>query len=68
MKGPVAPMGAEAWGGEKRKPAGRLIPVMSVEQYAGTLARLFGLSGGQIQIVSPNSDNFGSSPYLDFLG
>jgi uncharacterized protein (DUF1501 family) len=48
--------------------AGRLIPTTSVDQYAGTLARWFGLSDGQIKTVFPNFANFGSSPYLGFLG
>lgn len=47
--------------------AGRLIPTTSVEQYAGTLARWFGLSDGQIRTVFPNFGNFGSNPYLGFL-
>ena len=47
--------------------AGRLIPTTSVDQYAGTLARWFGLSDGQIRQVFPNFANFGSSPYLGFL-
>ena len=48
--------------------AGRLIPTTSVDQYAGTLARWFGLSDGQVRQVLPNFANFGSSPYLGFLG
>jgi uncharacterized protein (DUF1501 family) len=48
--------------------AGRLIPTTSVEQYAGTLARWFGLSDSQVKTVFPNFNNFGSSPYLGFLG
>jgi uncharacterized protein (DUF1501 family) len=48
--------------------AGRLIPTTAVEQYAGTLARWFGLSDGQIKQVFPNFANFGSSPYLKFMG
>lgn len=48
--------------------AGRLIPTTSVEQYAGTLARWFGLSDGQVRQVFPNFANFGSSPYLGFMG
>ena len=48
--------------------AGRLIPTTSVEQYAGTLSRWFGLSDGQIRTVFPNFGNFGSNPYLSFLG
>jgi len=48
--------------------AGRLIPTISVDQYAGTLARWFGLSDGQVRQVFPNFGNFGSNPYLGFLG
>jgi len=48
--------------------AGRLIPTTAVEQYAGTLARWFGLSDSQVRTVFPNFGNFGSSPYLGFLG
>jgi len=48
--------------------AGRLIPTTSVDQYAGTLARWLGLSDGQIRQVFPNFANFGSNPYLGFMG
>ncbi len=48
--------------------AGRLIPTTSVDQYAGTLARWFGLNDGQVKQVFPNFGNFGSNPYLGFLG
>jgi len=48
--------------------AGRLIPTTSVEQYAGTLAQWFGLSDSQIRTVFPNFANFGSNPYLGFMG
>jgi uncharacterized protein (DUF1501 family) len=48
--------------------AGRLIPTTAVDQYAGTLARWFGLSDGQIRQVFPNFANFGTSPYLGFMG
>jgi uncharacterized protein (DUF1501 family) len=48
--------------------AGRLIPTTAVEQYAGTFARWFGLSDGQIKQVFPNFGNFGTSPYLKFMG
>lgn len=44
---------------------GRLIPTTSVEQYAGSLARWFGLSDSQIRQVFPNFANFGS--YLGFM-
>lgn len=48
--------------------AGRLIPTTAVDQYAGTLAQWFGLSDGQVRQVFPNFGNFGSSPYLGFMG
>ena len=48
--------------------AGRLIPTTSVDQYGGTLARWFGLSDGQVKTVFPNFGNFGSSPYMGFMG
>jgi len=48
--------------------AGRLIPTTAVEQYAGTLARWFGLSDSQVREIFPNFGNFGSSPYLGFMG
>lgn len=48
--------------------AGRLIPTTAVEQYAGTLARWFGLSDSQVRQVFPNFANFGSNPYLGFMG
>jgi uncharacterized protein (DUF1501 family) len=47
---------------------GRLIPTTAVEQYAGTLSKWFGLSDSQVREVFPNFANFGSSPYLGFLG
>jgi uncharacterized protein (DUF1501 family) len=47
---------------------GRLIPTTAVDQYAGTLARWFGLTDGQIRQVFPNFANFGSTPYLGFMG
>ena len=47
--------------------AGRLIPTTAVEQYAGTLARWFGLSDSQVRSVFPNFANFGSNPYLGFM-
>jgi uncharacterized protein (DUF1501 family) len=48
--------------------AGRLIPTTAVEQYAGTLASWFGLSDSEIRTVFPNFGNFGSNPYLGFMG
>ncbi|HMS79300.1 MAG TPA: DUF1501 domain-containing protein [Burkholderiaceae bacterium] len=43
---------------------GRLLPKLSVDQYAGTLAKWFGLSDGQIATIFPNIVNWGSSRYL----
>jgi uncharacterized protein (DUF1501 family) len=48
--------------------AGRLIPTTSVEEYAGTLAKWFGLSDSQVKTVFPNFANFGTSPYMGFMG
>ncbi len=48
--------------------AGRLIPTTAVDQYAGTLARWFGLSDSQVRLALPNFGNFGSSPYMGFMG
>jgi len=43
-----------------------LIPQMSVDQYAGTMGRWFGLNDGQIASIFPNIPNF-TNRYLDFL-
>ncbi len=48
--------------------SGRLIPTTAIEQYAGTLGRWFGLSDSQIKTVFPNFTNFGTNPYLTFMG
>jgi uncharacterized protein (DUF1501 family) len=40
---------------------GRIIPSVSVEQYAATLARWFGLSPTDIPLVFPNINAFGGS-------
>jgi uncharacterized protein (DUF1501 family) len=37
---------------------GRLLPKISVDQYAGTLARWFGLTDQQVQTIFPNIVNF----------
>ena len=37
---------------------GRLIPVVSVEQYAGAMARWFGLTDGEIRDAMPGAGNF----------
>ena len=43
-----------------------LIPQMSVDQYAGTMGRWFGLSDTQVASIFPNIPNF-SNRYLGFL-
>ena len=40
---------------------GRLIPTLSVEQYASTLARWFGLDSREVSSIFPNLATFGSS-------
>lgn len=47
---------------------GRLLPGISVEQYAGTLGSWMGLSQSQLSSALPNLGNFGSSPLLGFMG
>ncbi|WP_374537871.1 DUF1501 domain-containing protein [Chitinimonas taiwanensis] len=47
--------------------SGRLLPALSVEQYAATLARWFGLSESQINDVFPRLVNFGSERDLGFM-
>lgn len=40
---------------------GRLLPTTSVEQYAATLGKWFGLSGSELNAALPNLGNFGAS-------
>ena len=50
---------------------GRLLPSTSVDQYAATLARWFGVTDAELPTVLPNLTNFGSVDYpvnLGFLG
>ncbi|CCC05744.1 unnamed protein product [Sordaria macrospora k-hell] len=42
---------------------GRLIPTMSVDQYASTLARWFGVSDGDMSNVLPNIGNYDKSSW-----
>lgn len=46
---------------------GRLLPTTSVDQYAGTLARWFGVSDSDISTILPNIGRF-ASRNLGFLG
>jgi uncharacterized protein (DUF1501 family) len=50
---------------------GRLLPSTSVDQYAATLARWFGVTDAELVSVLPDLKNFGSVDYpvnLGFLG
>jgi len=47
---------------------GRLIPTTSVDQYAASLGKWFGLNGGELNDALPNLENFGSVPDLFGLG
>ena len=50
---------------------GRLLPSTSVDQYAATLARWFGVADAELASVLPNLGNFGGPSYpvnLGFMG
>jgi uncharacterized protein (DUF1501 family) len=47
---------------------GRLIPTMSVDQYAATLASWFGVAAGDLPTVLPNINNFAGTPLGINLG
>ncbi len=47
-----------AIGGNDDVGGGRLIPTISADQYAATLARWFGIDDIDLDIVAPNIDNF----------
>ncbi len=47
---------------------GRLLPSTSVDQYAATLARWFGVGATELDTILPNLGNFGSSAYPRDLG
>jgi uncharacterized protein (DUF1501 family) len=50
---------------------GRLLPSTSVDQYAATLARWFGVDGGELSGILPNLGHFGGNVYpvnMGFLG
>ena len=48
---------------------GRLIPTMSVDQYAATLASWFGIDSGGLRTVLPNIGNYDPSTWNQgFMG
>ena len=50
---------------------GRLLPTTSVDQYAATLARWFGVADAELNGILPNLSNFGTTAYprnLGFMG
>jgi uncharacterized protein (DUF1501 family) len=47
---------------------GRLLPSTSVDQYAATLARWFGVADNEMAGIVPNLRNFGSADYPTDLG
>ena len=47
---------------------GRLIPTMSVDQYAATLASWFGVAAADLPLVVPNIGNYAGSPLGTNLG
>jgi uncharacterized protein (DUF1501 family) len=47
---------------------GRLLPTTSVDQYAATLAKWFGVSPTELPSLLPNLKNFGSPAYPVDLG
>jgi len=48
-------------GGPDDSRKGRIIPTLSVDQYAATLARWFGVDEADLTRIAPNLDNFTSS-------
>lgn len=54
-----------------RGPGGRLLPSTSVDQYAATLAKWFGVANTELAGVLPNLSHFGGADYpidLGFMG
>jgi uncharacterized protein (DUF1501 family) len=47
---------------------GRLLPTTSVDQYAGTLARWFGVENAEMAGVLPNIGRFNSAEYPNNVG
>jgi uncharacterized protein (DUF1501 family) len=46
---------------------GRLIPELSVDQYAATLSKWMGASPADLAAILPNLENFGSATDLGFM-
>ena len=46
---------------------GRLIPTISVDQYAAELGRWFGLTESELDIALPNRRNFSNAPLENLL-
>jgi uncharacterized protein (DUF1501 family) len=46
---------------------GRWIPASSVDQYAATLLRWWGMSEAQLDLALPNLANFGANRSLGFM-
>lgn len=47
---------------------GRLLPTTSVDQYAGTMAKWFGVADSELTDILPNLSRFGSAAYPKNLG
>jgi uncharacterized protein (DUF1501 family) len=58
---------ALAVGGPDDTSTGRWIPTTSVDQFAATLAKWFGVSSGNMNVVFPNLGRF-AAPDLGFMG
>lgn len=59
--------GPDDAGGPVWEHQGRWIPTASVEQYAGTLLRWWGVDEAQLNTLMPNLVNFGSARSLGFM-
>lgn len=55
-------VGVQAW--ERQ---GRWIPAVSVDQYAATLLRWWGMTDGQLDLALPNLRNFGAARDIGFM-
>lgn len=63
----LLPGGPDDVGVEDWELQGRWIPTQSVDQYAATLLRWWGLAEGQLDQVLPNLRNFGAARNLGFM-